>query len=60
VTEDSCQFSITRIGTDTFRIIEQDEKRIICTWVVERKNVKERIDEALERLKVLDWRKELE
>jgi hypothetical protein len=53
MTEDSVQFSVTRIGNDTFRIIAQSETRIIMTWVVERKNVLERLARELEALKVL-------
>ena len=60
MTEDAYQFSVTRIGTDTFRIIVQNEKRIIITHIVERKNVMDRVLSEIEKLKVLDWRKELE
>ena len=53
MTEDTVQFFVTRIGKDTFRIVAQDEKRIVATWIVERKNVMERIAREIDGLRVL-------
>lgn len=51
--EDSVQFSCTRIGTDTFRIIAQSEKKILATWIVERKNLERRLLYEVSKLRIL-------
>lgn len=58
VAQDAVQFSVTRIGSDTFRIIAQNETRILSTWVIEKKNLLKRLEVEIEHLKVLT--KELE
>jgi len=54
-TQDSVQFSVTRIGDDVFRVIAQSDKRILATWIVERKHVMERLAYEIEHLKIMSW-----
>lgn len=54
--EQPLQFSVTRIGTDVFRLLVQSEKKTLYTANLERKNVAAALAAEIERLKVIPWR----
>lgn len=49
------QFSVTRIGTDVFRLVVQSEKKTIYTANLERKNVAAALAAEIDRLEVIPF-----
>lgn len=52
------QFSVTRIGPDTFRLVVQSKTRILYTANIERKHIEKALMAEIEQLAVIDWRDE--
>ena len=53
--EKPLQVSVTRIGTDVFRLVVQSDKKTLYTANLERKNVAAALAAELDRLKVLPF-----
>lgn len=50
------QFSVTRIGTDVFRLVVQSKTRILYTANIERKLIEKALMGEVERLETINWR----